>query len=145
MPLKYKPLIPLLEGEQLDYTNQARIEDDVLANGISYFNASTSLFGTENEAYCKVNNVAKAKSCYELTSKGANSDDPMTCGVLVLKNVESSTINITKCVAGRYECRVLLPKENGTTFCIKLLGQYGNQDYAFIQMQTPYEIRGSKR
>lgn len=144
MPLKYKPLIPLLEGEQLDYTNQARIEDDVLANGISYFNASTSLFGTENEAYCKVNNVAKAKSCYELTSKGSNSDDPMTCGVLVLKNVESSTINITKCVAGRYECRVLLPKENGTTFCIKLLGQYGNQDYAFIQMQTPYEITNSE-
>ena len=144
MPLKYKPLIPLLEGEQLDYTNQARIEDDVLANGISYFNASTSLFGTENEAYCKVNNVAKAKSCYELTSKGANSDDPMTCGVLVLKNVESSTINITKCVAGRYECRVLLPKENGTTFCIKLLGQYGNEDYAFIQMQTPYEITNSE-
>ncbi len=144
MPLKYKPLIPLLEGEQLDYTNQARIEDDVLANGISYFNASTSLFGTENEASCKVNNVAKAKSCYELTSKGANSDDPMTCGVLVLKNVESSTINITKCVAGRYECRVLLPKENGTTFCIKLLGQYGNQDYAFIQMQTPYEITSSE-
>lgn len=144
MPLKYKPLIPLLEGEQLDYTNQARIEDDVLANGISYFNASTSLFGTENEASCKVTNVAKAKSCYELTSKGANSDDPMTCGVLVLKNVESSTINITKCIAGRYECRVLLPKENGTTFCIKLLGQYGNQDYAFIQMQTPYEITNSE-
>lgn len=144
MPLKYKPLIPLLEGEELDYTNQARIEDDVLANGINYFNASTSLFGTDNEAYCKVINVAKAKSCYELTSKGSNSDDPMTCGVLVLKNVESSIINITKCVAGRYECRVLLPKENGTTFCIKLLGQYGNQDAAFIQMQTPYEITNSE-
>lgn len=137
MPRKYKSLIPLLEGEEFDYSNELNLFDDGLPNErIQNFEVSTGDYDVtgESTAPSVAANVQRALSCYQLRTNGMQvqvvENTKYTSGAIILK----SGVHL---IPGRYECRVMLPKKSNSVFSFRLFGRYTDGTRGQIDMSTP--------
>ncbi len=137
MPRKYKSLIPLLEGEEFDYSNELNLFDDGLPNTRpKYFEVSTGDYDPtgESTAPSVAENVQRALSCYQLRTNGMQvqvaENTKYTSGAIVLM----SGVHL---IPGRYECRVMLPKKSNSVFLFRLFGRYTDGTRGMIEMTTP--------
>lgn len=137
MPRKYKSLIPLLEGEEFDYSNELNLFDDGLPNErIQNFEVSTGDYDAtgEDPAPSVAANVQRALSCYQLRTSGLQAhvveNAHYTSGAIILK----SGVHL---IPGRYECRVMFPKKSNSAFSFRLFGRYTDGTRGQIYMLTP--------
>lgn len=137
MPRKYKSLIPLLEGEEFDYSNELNFFDDGLPNErINYFEVSTGDYDVtgESTAPSVAANVQRALSCYQLRTNGMQvqvvENTKYTSGAIIFK----AGVHL---IPGRYECRVMLPKKSNSVFSFRLFGRYTDGTRGQIDMSTP--------
>lgn len=138
MPRKYKSLIPLLEGEEFDYSNDMNFTDDAIPSDRlpKYFEVSTGDYDPigESTAPSVAENVQRALSCYQLRTNGMQvqvaENTKYTSGAIVLM----SGVHL---IPGRYECRVMLPKKSNSVFLFRLYGNYTDRTRGMIEMTTP--------
>ena len=138
MPRKYKTLIPLLEGEEFDYSNDMNFTDDAIPSDRlpKYFEVSTGDYDPtgESTAPSVAENVQRALSCYQLRTNGMQvqvaENTKYTSGAIVLM----SGVHL---IPGRYECRVMFPKKSNSVFLFRLFGQYTDRTRGMIEMTTP--------
>ena len=138
MPRKYKTLIPLLEGEEFDYSNDMNFTDDAVPSDRlpKYFEVSTGDYDPigETPAPSVAANVQRALSCYQLRTNGMQvqvvENTKYTSGAIILK----AGVHL---IPGRYECRVMLPKKSNSVFSFRLFGRYTDGTRGHIDMSTP--------
>ena len=138
MPRKYKSLIPLLEGEEFDYSNELNFTDDAVPSDRlpKYFEVSTGDYDVtgEDPAPSVAENVQRALSCYQLRTSGLQvhvvKNAHYTSGAIILK----TGVHL---IPGRYECRVMLPKKSNSVFSFRLFGRYTDRTRGQIDMSTP--------
>lgn len=138
MPRKYKTLIPLLEGEEFDYSNDMNFTDDAVPSDRlpKYFEVSTGDYDVtgEDPAPSVADNVQRALSCYQLRTSGLQvrvvKNAHYTSGAIILK----AGLHL---IPGRYECRVMLPKKSNSVFSFRLFGRYTDGTRGIIEMTTP--------
>lgn len=138
MPRKYKTLIPLLEGEEFDYSNDMNFTDDAVPSDRlpKYFEVSTADYDPTGEtpAPSVAANVQRALSCYQLRTNGMQvqvvENTKYTSGAIILK----SGVHL---IPGRYECRVMLPKKSNSVFSFRLFGRYTDGTRGMIEITTP--------
>ena len=138
MPKKYKSLIPLLEGEEFDYSNSLNFTDDAIPNERegNYFEVSTGYYDPDGESPSLAENIQRALSCYQLRTSGTQAQskgemtDASTSGYIV-----SASGNYY--IPGRYECRVMLPKDSSSQFEFRLYGRYEDGTRCGLAIMTP--------
>ena len=138
MPKKYKSLIPLLEGEEFDYSNSLNFTDEAIPNERegNYFEVSTGYYDPDGESTSLAENVQRALSCYQLRTSGTQAQskgemtDASTSGYIV-----SASGNYY--IPGRYECRVMLPKDSSSQFEFRLHGRYEDGTRCGLAIMTP--------
>lgn len=138
MPRKYRTLIPLLEGEEFDYSNDMNFMDDAIPSDRlpKYFEVSTGDYDVVGDITTPsvAENVQRALSCYQLRTSGTQvqvvEDAKYTAGAIVLR----SGVHL---VPGRYECRVMFPKKSSSVFSFRLYGKYTDGARGVIDIITP--------
>ena len=143
MPIKYKSLIPLLEGESFDYSNSINFMDDADVNDrVDYFKVSVKNYDPEGESPSINDNVQRAKSCYQLRTSGLLVKDDVGFNTTSAFLVQPSTSSLL--IPGRYEIRVMLPKKSSSQFELMLYGRYGGvRDTCSITIDTPVVGEGN--
>jgi len=141
MPRKYRTLIPLLEGEEFDYSNDMNFMDDAIPSDRlpKYFEVSTGDYDVVGDITTPsvAENVQRALSCYQLRTSGTQvqvvEDAKYTAGAIVLR----SGVHL---VPGRYECRVMFPKKSSSVFSFRLYGKYTDGARGVIDIITPNNV-----